>query len=205
MFLFKVYCYTITFVHNIFRPSKGCLVYDTMSTIFSVLNLTIIFIKAFTCYNTTFILFQWNYIFIKLFLLNTPSLAWWITNWWITNWLTGTASIHAFIGDIPSQMHPSAITLWQVILIFMFTFNIMVLANLFTIASCVETRLVFQSYLIHTDLQDVPHFDCLTLSNTFICNFLLVFLLAFMFPVIYLELELLKSSNKVFLFSLQLY
>ena len=33
--------------------------------------------------------------------------------------LTDTASIYAFISDIPNQMHPPPITLWQVILICM--------------------------------------------------------------------------------------
>ena len=33
--------------------------------------------------------------------------------------LTNTESIHAFTNDIPSQMHPSYTTLWQVILTFM--------------------------------------------------------------------------------------
>ena len=70
-----------------------------------------------------------------------------------------------------------------------FTFNAEVLANSFTIDSCSETRLVFQSYLIHTDLQGVPYFDCWILSNTFLCNFLLAFwltTLAFRFPAFYL-------------------
>ena len=50
---------------------------------------------------------------------------------------------------------------------------------------------VFQSCLIHTDLQDFPHFDSLTLSNIFLYNFLLVFwlaTLALIFPAIYLVL-----------------
>ena len=60
--------------------------------------------------------FSMRYYFsVKLFLLNTPSLAFKV--WWITDWL----SQRAFISDIPSQMHPSPITLWQVISIC--TFN----------------------------------------------------------------------------------
>ena len=121
---------------------------------------------------------------IKLFLLNTPLLA--FKTWWITDWSTDAAKTHAFISNIPSQMHLSPMTLWQVILIFMlFVLSTQVLVNSFTIASCVETRLVFQSYLIRTDLRNVPHFDCLILLNTFLCNFLLAFWLvtfAFMFP-----------------------
>ena len=56
-----------------------------------------------------------------------------------------------------------------------------------------EVWLVFQICLIHTDLQDSPHFDSLMLSNTVPCNFLLVFwlaTLAFMFLAIYLVLLL---------------
>ena len=37
----------------------------------------------------------------------------------MTDWTDNTASIYAFISDIPSQMHPSPIIMWQVILIFM--------------------------------------------------------------------------------------
>ena len=35
--------------------------------------------------------------------------------------------------------------------------------------------LVYQGCLIHIYLQDVSHFDSIILSNTFLCNFLLVF------------------------------
>ena len=67
----------------------------------------------------------------------------------------------------------------------------------------VETSLVFQSCLF---LKDVPLFDSLILSNTFLCNFPLVFWLvtnALMFPVIYLVLGLIcfcifRSSILVF-------
>ena len=52
---------------------------------------------------------------------------------------------------------------------------------------------MFRGCLIHIYLQDIPHFDSLILSNTFLCNFLFVFWLAalafigpFMFPTIYL-------------------
>ena len=86
------------------------------------------------------------------------------------------------------------------------TFNTKVLANSFTIDSCIDTRLVFEIYLIYTDLQDVRHLDCLILSNTVLCSFLLVFwlvTLAFIFPAIYLVLGLIcvcifKSSVLVF-------
>ena len=37
----------------------------------------------------------------------------------MTDWTDDTASIYAFISDIPSQMHPSPVIMWQVILIFM--------------------------------------------------------------------------------------
>ena len=37
----------------------------------------------------------------------------------MTSWTDNTASIHVFINDIPCQMHPSPIIMWQVILIFM--------------------------------------------------------------------------------------
>ena len=37
----------------------------------------------------------------------------------MTDWTDDTASIHAFISDIPSQIHLSPIIMWQVILIFM--------------------------------------------------------------------------------------
>ena len=36
-----------------------------------------------------------------------------------------------------------------------------------------EIKLVFQSYLILIDLEDVPHFDSLILLNTFLSKFLL--------------------------------
>ena len=52
---FLDYCYTIIFVKNILCPSKGCLVHDTNKhKIMSVLNLTIICIKPFTCNSTNF-------------------------------------------------------------------------------------------------------------------------------------------------------
>ena len=60
----------------------------------------------------------------------------------------------------PSQVHPSPITLWQVILIFM----LFVLSAVDLCLSC----------LIH---KNVTHFDSLILPNTFLCNFLLVFCL----------------------------
>ena len=77
-------------------------------------------------------------------------------------------------------MHPSPITLWQVILIFM----------LFVHSTGNKLkRLAFQQgCLIH---KDVAHFDSLVFSKTFLNNFLLVFWLAtitFMFPAIYLVL-----------------
>ena len=78
--------------------------------------------------------------------------------------LTDTASIHAFISDIPSQMHPSPITLWQVILIFMlFVLSTQKIKFWLIHDGCIETKLVFQSCLIHSD---IPHFDSLILSNT---------------------------------------
>ena len=60
----------------------------------------------------------------------------------------------------PSQVHPSPITLWQVILIFM----LVVLSAVDLCLSC----------LIH---KNVTHFYSLILPNTFLCNFLLVFCL----------------------------
>ena len=87
----------------------------------------------------------------------------------MNHWLTDTAGIHAFISDIPSQIHPFPVTLWQVILILfvLSTQEIKVWLIHWT-----TSRLVFhQNCLIH---KDVSHFDSLILSNTFLCNFLLV-------------------------------
>ena len=106
-------------------------------------------------------------------------------------------------------MAPSPITLWQVILFAVLfvlsTQNVWLIHSLY-IASCIETAVVFQIYFIYTDLQYVPQFDCLILSDDFLFNFLLVFwlaTLAFMFPAIYLVLGLIsvcifKSSILVF-------
>ena len=87
-------------------------------------------------------------------------------------------------------MPPSPITLWQVILFVMLvvlsTQKVWLIHSLY-IASCIETTLVFQRYFIYTDLQYVPQFDYLILSDTFLRNFLLAFwlvTLAFMFPAI---------------------
>ena len=47
---------------------------------------------------------------------------------------------------------------------------------------------MFRGCLIRIYLQDVPHFDFLILSNTFLCNFVLVFwqaTLAFMGPFMF--------------------
>ena len=100
-----------------------------------------------------------------------------------------SASIHTFISVIPSQMHPSPVTLWQVILIFMLVFLLLIQEiKTWLIHYSYETRLVFQSCLIHTDLQDVLHFDSLIFNHSFLCNFLLVFwlaTLAFISPAIY--------------------
>ena len=83
-------------------------------------------------------------------------------------------------------MHSSPVTLWQVILLFMLVFLLLILLiqeiKTWLIHYSYETRLVFQNCLIHTDLQDVLHFD------SFLCNFLLVFwlaTLAFISPAIY--------------------
>ena len=83
-------------------------------------------------------------------------------------------------------MHSSPVTLWQVILLFMLVFLLLILLiqeiKTWLIHYSYETRLVSQSCLIHTDLQDVLHFD------SFLCNFLLVFwlaTLAFISPAIY--------------------
>ena len=102
-----------------------------------------------------------SFIFsIKLFLLNTPMM---------NDWLTDMAGIHAFTSDIPSQIHPSPVTLWQVILIL---FVLSTQEIKFWLIHWTNSTLVFhQNCLIH---KDVPHFDSLILSNTFLCNFLLV-------------------------------
>ena len=79
--------------------------------IFSALNLTIIFIKPFPC-----IITQPSPFFNEiLFLHSTFSFE----HTMMDHCLTGTAEIHASISDIPSQIHPSPITLWQVIISFM--------------------------------------------------------------------------------------
>ena len=82
----------------------------------------------------------------------------------MTDWTDDTASIHAFISDIPSQMHPSPIIMWQVILIFML-FVLSARGIKFWLVT-IRLGLVFhQSCLIH---RHVPHFDSLILSNTFL-------------------------------------
>ena len=55
------------------------------------------------------------------------------------------------------------------------SFNFYVIFVLSTGNKVLANSLLYQGCLIHIYLQDVPHFDSLTLSNTFLCNFLLVF------------------------------
>ena len=140
---------------------------------FSALNLTIICIKPFTSNNTTFssiLLKCWmkHYFSIKHCLLNTSSLFRTAFKTWLnTDWLTQ----QAFISDIPSsQMHSSPTTDNSVS-----SFNFYVIFVLSTGNKVLANSLLYQGCLIHIYLQDVPHFDSLTLSNTFLCNFLLVF------------------------------
>ena len=109
-----------------------------------------------------------HYFSIKHFLLNTSSLFWTAFKTWLnTDWLTQ----QAFISDIPSsQMHSSPTTDNSVS-----SFNFYVIFVLSTGNKVLANSLLYQGCLIHIYLQDVPHFDSLTLSNTFLCNFLLVF------------------------------
>ena len=127
--------------------------------IFVALNLTIISIKPSNSNSTTFSVTllndEWDIISpLNIFFLNTSSLT-----------------QQAFISDIHSKMHPSPSTLW-VVLIYVLLF---VLSLRHTI---LPNSPAFQGCLIHIYLQDVPHFDSFILSNTFLCNFLLVFALA---------------------------
>ena len=91
--------------------------------IFSALNLAIIFIKPFTCIIMPLLSFFNKILFVHLtFSFKHVHHYWHLLKTWcitMTDWTDDTASTHAFISDIPSQMHPSPIIMWQVILIFM--------------------------------------------------------------------------------------
>ena len=114
-------------MHDFLCLSKGHLVHDTdVHKIYSTLNLTIICIKPFI---------------LKVLSLDA------FKTWWNSDGL----SYQAFINDIPSQMHPSPITLWWFILLFVLfvlpTGN-KVLAN-----SLYGIWVASQGYLIHIDLR----------------------------------------------------
>ena len=84
-----------------------------MHKYFTVLNFAIICIKPFICNNTIFSVSFLNEILLLHVFLNTT-----ITDLYLkldrilTDWLC------KYSCDIPSQMHPSPITLWRIILIF---------------------------------------------------------------------------------------
>ena len=94
------------------------------------------------------------------------------------HWLTDTAGIHASISDIPFQMDPSPITLEQFILSFMLfvlsTQEVKFWPNhqAYLVLETTGRPVFHQNSLIH---KDVPYFNSLILSNTFLCNFLPVF------------------------------
>ena len=134
------------------------MIYNTKNVhkIFSALTLTIIYIKPFTYNNTTF------FLLIKHTIIDC------IKNL-IKHWLTELTH-QAFISKIPSQMHPSPITLCLVSF---------VLSTGVWLIPILRALLMFQGCLIHIDLQDhVPHFDSFILSNIFLCSCLLVFYFA---------------------------
>ena len=120
-FSFWEYCYTIFGTQYVtLLKTKGCFVDDreTRKDVFSVLNLTIICIKPFTCSNNLFsLLFKMKYYFPTCS-LNASLTAFKTWQHWLTQ--------QAFMSDIPSQKHPSPISLWQNILtviLFLYTFE----------------------------------------------------------------------------------
>ena len=76
------------------------------------------------------------------------------------------------MSDVLYQMHPSPITLWGAILIFIL---FVLSTENKVLAKSLENMTVSQGSLIHVDLQNTSHYDSLILPNTFLCNFFLVF------------------------------
>ena len=78
------------------------------------------------------------------------------------------------MSDIPNQMHPFPTNSMVTYLNFCFPI-VLSTGNKILANSLWEIWLVFQGCLIRIDLQDILHFDSLIRSNTFLCNFFLVF------------------------------
>ena len=129
-------------------------------------------LKPFTCNNTTF---QYIFILDKRLKLDRE----------LNDWLT----LQAFITDTPFQMYPYG-SYFYAILYFQQE------EKKFWLIHCKEYGLFFKAF---QNLQDVPHFDSITIWNTFLGNFFLFFWLAtlvFTFPAVCFGVF--KSSALVF-------
>ena len=102
---------------------------------------------------------QWHNFPWRMFLF-----LWW--NYCLGKYIqTHSTSIHKWNSFPNASISYNSVLVILIFILFVLSTENKVLAN----------SVVFQECLIHTDLQDVPQFDTLILSNTFLCIFLLVF------------------------------